>query len=228
MKKDVRSDSKIVLNIGTKTEATLTLEDSKERFVSQTNWKLSEAEFFLEHLEKFEVTPEDENALERTFDFLKTLTSDAQEGEYNRIARDFCYYLSAFLSAYRSIPDVMSAEYKASGFDIAPVYKIIDNDSEMSLLKLLRDAVVHQKLISLHPRARVSMKQGEEGKGDFTWFFSENIKDLMVRGVKKIAKINDIDNIIKNHDIITICSGCMKEIKKCVLSCEKNFSGARC
>jgi hypothetical protein len=227
MKKDVKSDSKIVLNVGTKTDATLTLKDSKERFASQTNWKLSEAEFFLERLEKFKVTPEDENALEKTYDFLKTLTGHAQEDENNRMARDFCYYLSAFLSAYRSIPDVMSAEYKASGFDITPVYKIIDTDSEMKLLRLLRDAVVHQKLVSLHPRAHVSMKQGEEGKGGFTWYFSEDIKDLKVRGEKKIAKINDIDNIIKNHDIITICSGCMKEIKKCVFSCEKNFSVAR-
>lgn len=215
----------MVLNVGTNADATLIPEESKERFVSQTNWKLSEAEFFLERLEKFKVTPEDENALEKTYDFLKKILADrAQESEYNRMARDFCYYVSAFLGAYGSIPDAMNAEYKASGFDKDQVDKIIDNDSEMTLLKLLRNVVVHHKLISMFPRVHVAAIQGEEARGDFTWFFSEDIKDLEFWGVKRIAKINGIDSIIKNRDIITICSECMKKIENCVLRCEKRFS----
>src|SRR5665647_2455259 len=117
MKKDVKSEEEIVLNVDTKTDATCTLEDSKERFVSQTNWKLSEAEFFLKHLERFKVSGVDENALDKTYDFLKILTDDAQKSKYNRIARDFCYCFSAFLSAYASIRDVLKEEYEASGFD---------------------------------------------------------------------------------------------------------------
>src|SRR5665647_1336894 len=185
MKKDVKSEEEIVLNVDTKTDATCTLEDLKERFVSQTYWKLSEAEFFLKHLERFKVSTVDENTLDKTYDFLKILTDDAQESKYNRMARDFCYYFSAFLSAYASIRDVLKEEYEASGFD--------------------------------------------KGKGDFSWYFSEDIKALKVRGAKEkqIANIPDIDDIIKNQDIITICSRCIKEIKKCVLNCEKNFSRAR-
>jgi hypothetical protein len=224
MKKHVNSEENIALNVGTKADVTLIPEKSKERFVSQTNWKLSEAEFFLDHLKKFKVTTEDENALEKTYDFLKKLVDLTQESEYNRIARDFCYYVSAFLGAYGSMPDVMNAEYKASGFDKDWVDKIIDNDSEMMLLKLLRNVVVHQKLISMFPSVHVASIQGEEAKGDFTWFFSEDIKDLEFWGVKRIAKINGIDSIIKNQDIITICSECMKKIENCVLKCEKRFS----
>jgi hypothetical protein len=228
MKEDIKnSEENIVLNIDTKTDATVISQDSKKRFMSQTNWKLSEAEFFLQRIELFKVAAEDENALKKTYDFLKILSDPTQETENNRIRKDFCYYVSAFLSAYASIPDVMNAEYKANGFDKKQVDKIIYNDSEMTLLDLLRNVVVHQKLISMHPRIHVSVKQGEEGKGDFTWCFSEDIKDLEVYGEKKIAKINDIDTLIKK-DIITICSGCMKKIEKCVLNCEKNFSGARC
>jgi hypothetical protein len=144
MKKAVNSEEKIVLNAGTKADVTLIPEESNERFLRQTNWKLSEAEFFLERLEKFKVTAEDENALEKTYDFLKKILADrAQESEYDRMARDFCYLVSAFLCAYGSIPDVMNAEYKASGFDKDQVEKIIEHDSEMTLLKLLRNVVVH-------------------------------------------------------------------------------------
>jgi hypothetical protein len=224
MTKRVNSEENIVLNAGTKADTTLIPKESKERFVSQTSWKLSEAEFFLEYLKKFKVTAEDENALEKTYDFLKILVDSTQESEYNRIARDFCYYVSAFLGAYGSIPDVMNAEYKASGFDKDRVDKIINKDSEMTLLKSLRNVVLHQKLISMSSRVHVASIQGEETKGDFTWFFSEDIKDLEFRGVKRIAKINGIDSIINNQDIITICSECMKKIENCVLKCEKRFS----
>ena len=229
MKKDVKSEEEIVLNVDTKTDATCTLEDLKERFVSQTYWKLSEAEFFLKHLERFKVITVDENTLDKTYDFLKILTDDAQESKYNRMARDFCYYFSAFLSAYASIRDVLKEEYEASGFDKGKVEEIIRENSEMKLLRSLRNVVVHQKLINVFPRAHISLKQGEKGLGDFSWYFSEDIKALKVRGAKEkqIANIPDIDDIIKNQDIITICSRCIKEIKKCVLNCEKNFSRAR-
>src|SRR5450759_560580 len=113
MKKDVKSEEEIVLNVDTKTDATCTLEDLKERFVSQTYWKLSEAEFFLKHLERFKVSTVDENTLDKTYDFLKILTDDAQESKYNRMARDFCYYFSAFLRAYASIRAVSYTHLRA-------------------------------------------------------------------------------------------------------------------
>jgi hypothetical protein len=230
MKKEKKSAEDLVLKIDTKTDATYTLEDSKEGFVSQTYWKLSEAEFFLEHLEEFNVSPEDEDRLEKTVNFLNTLTNETQESGYNKFAREFCYYFSAFLSAYASIRDVLKEECEAAGYDKGKVEEIIRDNSEMKLLRSLRHVVVHQKLISIFPRGDISVKQGEGGTGCFTWYFSEDIKDLKIWGgaEKQIANIPDIDNIIKNRDIISICSGCIKEIKKCVLSCEKNFSGARC
>ncbi len=53
---------------------------------------------------------------------------------------------------------------------------------------------------------------------DVRWFFEEDIT-----GDPEIAKIADIENVIKN-DIITICQECMEKMKQIVLESEQRFS----
>jgi hypothetical protein len=91
-------------------------------------------------------------------------------------------------------------------------------DGEMRLLKLSRDISLHQSVVRVCPVMHLKTDHQSGMICDVRWFFEEDITED-----PEIAKIADIENIIKN-DIVTICEECMEKMKKIVLECEQRFS----
>jgi hypothetical protein len=191
--------------------------------MSKTWWKLLEAEFFFENLTQFNKTENDEDSVIKTTETFVGEGADQIES-FDTMFSQFIFYLSAFLSAYRSITAVMQKEYKkAEGFrdwyyGNGKTQDEMKKDGKMRLLKLSRDVSLHQRVVWVCPVMHLKADHQSRMTCDVRWFFEENITDN-----PEITKIADIENIIKN-DIITICQECMEKMKQIVLECERRFS----
>lgn len=186
--------------------------------MSYTWERFQEAEFFLRRIAEFQTIENNENLITRV---LTDLLSESDENGEN-IFSLFRYYLSAFLSAYRSVTWVMKHEFAdVEGFDTwynKEVRPRLVADSKQKLLVELRNTSLKEALIATPSETNVKTAESQIS-GSVKWFIETDV----IKSNNKIAKIPNINEIVE-VDIATICQQCMNEMREIVFNCGERFS----
>jgi len=212
--------------------------------MTNTRNKLSEVEFFLNHM----------------------IGSQHDQDK----ADAFGYYFSAFLSAFRSVTLIMQKEFSGNEFEswYKNIQTFMKNHGKMKLLETLRDIVLHrwncvldkQETLTVYvtagvisvqatvvtpivridgellpsnhndkQRASPNLKKQKEPAGtsdiETTILWTIDKEGFDDESKKDIMKIPDIDEILK-IDVVTICKEGMSTLSDIVSECERMFAMA--
>jgi hypothetical protein len=156
----------------------------------------------------------------------------------------FSYNLSAFLTAFRSVPEIMKKEFKKiSGF-IDWYHVQVDNlktDKKMNLLHTKRNINIHQNNLQLHAQVNVSITEHLHAT-DSSYAIVIHVDGTREQPDSKPQEPPELPEAPSNSpkteisaqwqwyfdeipdiDVVTICNECMTIMETMVSECDQRF-----